>query len=297
MKKIISFILLIAVATQLRCQQPTWKDLSYATVSQSQKLDIYIPQKGFGPFPVIIVIHGGGWQAGDKAGGVIQPMLEGLGHGYAVVSINYRLSDEAHGLQLLHDVKAAIRWIRANAAKYKLNASKIALWGDSAGGHLCALAGTTSGVGGVTEDFTLGNPKQSSKVQAVVDWFGPTDLLAMDDQYNILDQNGAKHSTATSPESKVIGQPILQAAKLVRAFNPVSYISTDDPPFFIEHGTKDMTVPYLQSTVFAESLSKAIGADKVHLRLLEGAAHEDAAFRDAGNLDLIFAFLDKYVKN
>lgn len=296
-KNIVFIILLAAVCPKLNAQLPKWKDIPYATVSPSQKLDIYIPEKGIGPFPVIVSIHGGGWQSGDKASGHVKPMLNGLSRGYAIVSINYRLSDEAKGLQLLHDVKAAIRWIRANAATYRLKVDKIAVWGNSAGAHLSALAGTTGGVGGATEDYSLGNPRLSSSVQAVVDWFGPINLGTMDYQNDILDQNGAIHNTNHSAEFKVIGKLVTQAPAKVKEFNPTTYLSKDDPPFFIEHGTMDMTVPYLQSAVFADSAYKVLGTDKVHFRLLDGAAHEDKAFSDPKNIDLVFAFLDKYIKN
>ncbi len=286
----------LSSSLMINAQVPKWKDLAYSNVSPQQKLDIYLPVKGKGPFPVIVAIHGGGWRTGDKADGQVKAMLTGLNRGYAVVSINYRLSDEAHGLELLHDVKAAIRWIRANATIYHLKTDKIAVWGNSAGGHLSTLAGTTGDVLRI-DDLTLGNPTFSSRVQAVVDWYGPINFLTMDYQYNILDQNGAKHNTDQSAESKMIDKKITQAVEEVKAVNPTTYISVDDPPFFIEHGTRDMIVPYLQSTVFADSIYKVLGPDKVQLRLLEGAAHDDPEFKNPNNLNLVFAFLDKYIKN
>ena len=149
-----------------------WLDIGYASTSPAQKMDIYIPENGDGPFPVIISIHGGAFMMGDKADGQVNPMLEGLKRGYAVVSINYRMSGEAIFPALMHDVKAAIRYVRANAAKYKLNPDKIAAWGGSAGGYLSAMAGTSGDIQ-TLEDLSLGNAAFSSKVQAVVDWFGP----------------------------------------------------------------------------------------------------------------------------
>lgn len=140
-----------------------WPDVAYAQVSAAQKLDIYLPEDGDGPFPVIVAIHGGAFRMGDKADGQHTPMLEGLERGYAVVSINYRMSGEAIFPAAVYDVKAAIRWIRANAASYHFNAEKIAVWGGSAGGHLAAMAGVSGGVAEL-EDLSLGAAEFSSRV-------------------------------------------------------------------------------------------------------------------------------------
>ena len=272
-----------------------WKDIPYATVSAAQKLDIYLPSTGDGPYPVILFIHGGAFKFGDKASQELGPALMGLQHGYAVVSINYRMSGEAKAPRLIHDVKAAIRWVRANAKQYKLDGTRIAAWGPSAGGHLSALAGTSGGVNEL-EDLSLGNPKESSRVQAVIDWFGPIDFLTMDDQYAMLEVKGMAHSTANSPESEVIGKHIIHAAAEVKAFNPETYITKDDPPFFIQHGSKDPLIPYLQSVVFADALYKVLGKEKVRFELLEGEGHGGPQFNDPGNLEKVFAFLDRHLK-
>jgi len=273
-----------------------WKDITYATVSAAQKLDIYLPDTGDGPFPVIVMIHGGAFKFGDKGDPSLKSVLEGLKKGYAVASINYRMSGEAKAPQLIHDVKAAIRWIRAHAQQYKLKEDKIAAWGPSAGGHLSALAGVSGGVKEL-EDLSLGNPTISSRIQAVVDWFGPVNFLTMDDQYAILGVKGMPHSTPDSPESEVIGKHIIYAAGEVKAFNPETYITKDDPPFLIQHGSKDPLIPYLQSVAFADALYKVLGKEKVNFELLEGEGHGGPQFNDPKNLEKIFAFLDKYLKN
>ena len=154
-------------------------DIPYASLSSAEKLDIYLPDEGEGPFPVIVSIHGGAFMGCDKADGQVVPMLEGLKRGYAVVSVNYRLSWEARFPALVHDVKAAVRWMRANADRYHFDRSKIAAWGRSAGGYLSVMLGTSAGVKEL-EDFSLGNPDQPCDIQAVVDWFGPTNFLTMD---------------------------------------------------------------------------------------------------------------------
>src|SRR5512139_1589876 len=161
-------------------------NIPYADVSPAQRLDVYLPDEGEGPFPVIIAIHGGAFMGCDKADLQVLPMLEGLKRGYAVVSINYRMSGESKFPALVQDAKAAVRWIRANAKQYKIDPQKIAAWGGSAGGYLSTMLGTSAGIPEL-EDLSLGYADQPSHIQAVVDWFGPTNFLKMDEQ---LTQSG-----------------------------------------------------------------------------------------------------------
>jgi acetyl esterase/lipase len=275
--------------------QRKWLNLPYASISPAQKLDIYLPDKPPGPYPVIVAIHGGAFMMGDKSDFQVNPMLQGLSRGYAVVSINYRMSGEAKFPKDIQDVKAAIRWIKANGKKYELNKEKIALWGGSAGGNLASLAGTSGGVQDL-EDLSLGNADQSSRVQAVVDWFGPMDFLAMDEQLKASGNGPANHSDAQSPESRIMGQKITEIPDRVKLANPETYISPDDPPFLIEHGTKDPLVPTQQSIHFAAKLKAVIGEQKVSLYLIEGARHGGSEFETSENLKRVFDFLDKYLK-
>lgn len=273
-----------------------WLDIAYASQSQAQKLDIYLPDEGDGPFPVIISIHGGAFKSGDKADGQVTAMLEGLKRGYAVVSINYRLSGEAIFPAQIYDVKAAVRWIRAKANQYKLNDEKMAAWGGSAGGHLSALLGTSGGVKEL-EDLTQGNAAQSSRVIAIVDWFGPTDFMKMDEQLkegNV--KNPQIHSVPGSPESELIGKNLMDAPELVQAANPETYITKDDPPFFIQHGRIDNLVPYQQSVNLAGKLEKAIGKDKVILEILPDSGHGGPGFSSPQNIDKVFVFMDRILK-
>jgi len=270
-------------------------DIAYAEVSPSQKLDIYLPDEGNGPFPVIVSIHGGAFMIGDKGDMQVNPMLKSLNHGYAVVSINYRMSGEALFPKDIQDVKAAIRWIKGNASKYHLNPLKMATWGGSAGGNLAALAGTSGKVKEL-EDLSLGFPDQTSEVQAVVDWFGPIDFLKMDPQFKISGKGKADHNDPKSPESRILGKQITLIPDLVKAANPTTYINKDNPPFFIEHGKEDPLVPTQQSINFAADLTKVLGENKVSLLLLEGTGHGGKNFETPENLEKVFAFLDKYLK-
>ncbi|WP_373550389.1 prolyl oligopeptidase family serine peptidase [Haliscomenobacter sp.] len=223
------------------------------------------------------------------------PVLEALKRGYAIASINYRLSGEAIFPAQIFDVKAAIRFIRANAKKYQLNPDKIATWGGSAGGHLAAMAGTTGGVAAL-EDLTLGNANESSRVQAVVDWFGPINFNTMDLQFKASGKGRADHDEANSPESLLVGKKITEAQDLVAKASPASYITRDDPPFFIQHGTADQLVPFEQSVDFAKILTAKLGKKKVQFIPLEGAKHGGPAFGTPENLAKVFVFLDKLLK-
>jgi acetyl esterase/lipase len=275
--------------------QRSWTDLAYATVSPAQKLDVHVPASGSGPFPVIVQIHGGAFLGGDKADGQLTPVLSALVRGYAVVAINYRLSGEALFPAQAHDVKAAIRWVRANATRYALDPTRIAVWGNSAGGHLAALAGTSGGVAAL-EDPGLGNPDQSSRVQAVVDWYGPIDFLQMDPQFRARGIGRPDHSAATSPESRLLGGALGDVTDRAAAANPETYITADDPPFLIQHGTADPLVPTQQSVRLAAALTRVLGPDRVTLGLLDGAGHGGPAFATPGNLAMVLDFLDRALR-
>ncbi len=146
-----------------------------------RSLDVYLPDEGDGPFPVILHLHGGGFASGDKRDIHLLAYLDGLKRGYAVASINYRLSGEAIFPAGLQDIKAAIRWLRAHAGRYHLDPNRFAACGGSAGGNYAAMVALTASVKDF-DDPDLGNLDQPCDVQAAVDWFGPTDFLAMDTQ-------------------------------------------------------------------------------------------------------------------
>jgi acetyl esterase/lipase len=214
---------------------------------------------------VIAYIHGGAWLAGDRAGGHGRLAGYVAGGEYAGVSIGYRLTREAIWPAQIHDCKAAIRWVRANAKKYNLDPDRIAVMGDSAGGHLVAMLGTSGGVKELEGD--LGAHKDvSSRVQCVVDLFGPSDLLAMKDFPSSLN-----HDSASSPEGKLVGGRVSDRKDVAIAASPVTYVSPDDPPFLIIHGNRDMVVPYNQS----ERLSAAMKKAKVecHFIPIDGGGH------------------------
>jgi acetyl esterase/lipase len=262
------------------------RDLAYvANGHERQKLDLYLPAQGEN-LPLIIWIHGGAFQMGSKEGSSDDPLpLDYLAQGYALASINYRLSQHAIFPAQIEDCKAAVRWLRAHAAQFNLDPTRFAAWGPSAGGHLSAMLGTT---GHVTE-FEVGQYLDvSSQVQAVVDYFGPTDFLQMDAQRLPA---GQIHDTPDSPESVLVGGSIQENKTKVARANPITYVTDDAPPFLIVHGDRDPLVPYQQSILLVEALQK-VGVD-VTFYIVQGAGH--GRFTDLRVLELTEKFLAKYL--
>ena len=260
-----------------------YRDLAYVTDGhERQKLDLYVPETGEN-LPLIIWIHGGAWRGGDKTH--YMP-IEYLKAGYAGASLNYRLSQHAIFPAQIEDVKAAVRWLRANAETYRLDPNRFAAWGSSAGGHLVAMLGTAGDV----KEFEVGeNLEVSSRVQAVVDYFGPTDFLQMD-AHSL--PNGLVHDVPDSPESQLVGEPIQEHQDRVARANPVTYISKDAPPFLIVHGNKDPLVPYQQSVLLNDALKKA--GVPVTFYKVEGGGH--GWFKDPRVPELTKVFLEQHLK-
>lgn len=272
-----------------------WLNLAYANLSPSQNLDIYLPDEGDEPFPVILYLHGGAFSIGDKRDIFVLNILKCLKRGYGLVSVNYRLSGEAKFPAGIQDVKAAIRWVRANAKKYQLDGGRIAVWGCSSGANYAAMICLTDRV---TEfdDQRLGNPDYPCNVQAAVDWFGPTDFLKMDEQARENGYGQTDHGEAGSPESRYLGTKITEAPLKVELANPMTYVHGHMPPLLIQHGRLDELVPVQQSMIFVEKLEKYVSPDRFEFDIIEGAGHADILFETDENMDRVFSFLDKHLK-
>ena len=249
---------------------------------KSMRLDLYLPERSDGPLPLVIWIYGGAWRMGSRNNP--SPALSFTTNGYAVAHISYRLSQEAVFPAQIHDCKAAVRWLRTNAKQYNLDPTRFAVWGPSAGGHLAALLGTSGDVAEL--DGAVNDLKTSSRVQAVVDWFGPTDLLQMNKAGSSMD-----HDATHSPESQLIGGPIQENKDRAAKANPITYVSRDDPPFLIMHGDQDRTVPFNQSELLVEALKKA-GVEAVFVPI-KGAGH---GFRGPEPVNEVRQFLDRHLK-
>lgn len=256
---------------------------------RNQILDIYLPEAPSDkPLPLMIWVHGGAWMAGSQAN---PPVLFLVDKGFAVASIQYRFSSHAIWPAQAHDCKAAIRFLRANAAKYNFDPDKFAVGGDSAGGHLAAFIGTSGGVSEMEGD--LGRLDVSSCVQAVVDMFGPTDLTLMGQQSG--PGSTIRHDAPDSPESLLLGGPVQERHELAKTANPLTYIGKNDPPFLIMHGDKDPLVPLAQSIILTKALIDA-GVNEVTMKTLHGTGHGGPQFNTRESRQLIEGFLVRNLK-
>ena len=285
--------LLIFICSYSICQEavnpiePTWKDLNYAGDGKSyHTLDIYSPTSSNNKSPLILTIYGSAWKSNrSKASkyikkSLIKPLIDA---GFAVASINHRSSTDALFPAQIHDVKAAIRFLRGNASEYKIDPSFVGVTGSSSGGHLAAMAGTTSH--NKLMDGNIGSfLNYDSHVNAVVDWFGPTDFLLMD-----ICGSKMVHDAVNSPESKLIGGAIQENKEKARAANPINYISSKTPPFLIIHGMVDLTVPYCQSKVLKMALERAnIESELISVR---DGGHGKNVFIDKYKVEMVNFFL------
>ena len=248
---------------------------------QELKLDLAMPKDGTGPFPVVICLHGGGWTRGDRAD--MKITLEALARrGYVAVSPDYRLAPKDRFPAQIEDCKAAVRWLRANAETYKINPDRIGVVGFSAGAHLACLLGVTRKEDGL--EGTGGNPDQSSSVQAVVSFFGPTDLTGQGFGKDVEKQSFVPLLGGTLAEKK---DAYLKAS-------PITYAGKHAPPFLFFHGTNDHLVPVKQSELLADKLKEA--GVKTELVVLEGAGHGWEGETLQKSIAKMMIFLDDQLK-
>jgi acetyl esterase/lipase len=251
--------------------------------------DLYLPRHTDGrPVPVIVWVHGGAWRVGDRR---LAPDLSRFfaARGFAMASIDYRLSTQAQFPAPVHDVKTAVRWLRSVAPVYSFDRDRIGLWGSSSGGHLAALAALSEA--GVFESAASPYAAYPSAVQAFADGYGPTDFLQMDahrppdgtpsdDPESMLLPAGLRSALADSPESRLLGAPIETCPERVREANPITYARAGAPPGLILHGACDTTVPVHQSVLLYEAL--AAHDNRVSLTIVDGLGH---GFLNRSHLD------------
>ncbi|WP_218933176.1 alpha/beta hydrolase [Roseimaritima multifibrata] len=258
-----------------------YKDLEYARVGKkSLLLDLYFPKTADAPVPVVVWIHGGGWKNGSKDRCPATWLVE---HGYAVASINYRLIDEAQWPAQIEDCRAAIRWLRENADGFQLDAKHIGAWGGSAGAHLAALVGTL--------DAPL-DETTSSRVQAVCDWYGPTDLLTMPP--NVLGNGRTLQEIANSNGAQLLGKTVREVPERAKQASAFYQVSADDPPFLIMHGEKDPGVPIDQSRRLHEKLKAANVPSSFHV--IPNAGHGGKEFQTPQVRQIVQDFFHQTLK-
>jgi len=252
----------LTATSALQGPAPTHANLEYAApepaTSNGHKLDLYIPS-GAGPFPVVVWTGGSAWRADtgkNLAGGVAVRLNPA---GYAVAGVSIRSSSQIRFPGQLHDIKAAIRWLRANAGTYRLDPARVAIIGDSSGGWTSAMAAVTGDV--LDLEGMIGTTGVPSTVRAAVAFYPPTDFLEMDAWMLRPCASGSFcHDAASSPESQLIGCAIQSCPEKTRAANPLRYITPADPPIMILHGGSDQLVPHNQGEQFYMALNKACKA-------------------------------------
>ncbi len=264
-----------------------YHDLRYAEgFDVDHLLDLEVPESPT-PLPLVVFIHGGGWRNGDKSNFRSRVLLN---YGFAAASINYRLSGTAKWPAQIHDCKAAIRWLRANGSNYNIDPDRIGVWGSSAGGHLVAMLGTTTGVSTVTIDsFTVDLEGDigdftdvSSHINAVCDYFGPSDLLAF---------NNPDGPTIFA----LLGDSATVNTGLAKSASPATFVDPTDVPFLIYHGDRDLTVPIEQSQILHDLLmDNHVPSTFV---TLEGSGHGGAAFSTTEVVDNIAAFFTQHLSH
>jgi acetyl esterase/lipase len=270
-------------------------DIPYWDQSKNELLDIYLPDEGEGPFPLLIQIHGGGFAMGDKRDGHVQKLLDSLKKGYAFASIQYRLSGEATFPAAVLDCRMAVRFLKEHAKDYEIDPNRIATIGGSAGGNLSALLAMN-----IPNGEFLGEEGKhyatTPYIKTAIDWFGPTDFKAMDEQASHNGVSFTDHFEPYSAESGYMGKPLNDvdpdyAAKA----NPMSYISKNMAPILIEHGTVDRLVPYQQSEIFFQAIKAKLGDGYATFEPLVGADHEDKMFESDHNMAIVWGYLAEHL--
>ena len=258
------------------------RDITFSTVDEQElQLDLYRPKKASGMLPVVVWVHGGGWKNGSKDR---CPAAWLAAHGFTVASINYRLTHEAQWPAQIDDCRAAVRWLRENAKTLNLNPDRIGAWGSSAGGHLVALLGTLD---------PPDSEGTSSQVQAVCDWFGPTDLLTMPP--NTISETRTEADIAQSNGAKLLGATVRDVPALAKQASALYQVSDDDPPFLIMHGEKDPGVPLSQSQRLHEKILTA-GAQS-ELKVIANAGHGGKEFQTPEAKQFVLDFFSKTLKD
>lgn len=270
-------------------------DVPYGTESKQQCFDMYLPDEGNGPFPLFVHIHGGGFAFGDKRDDHMDAYLLGIKRGYAVASIEYRLSGEAKFPAAPLDCREAIRYIKTHAAEYCVDPNRIAVLGGSAGGNLAAMVGMNVPNG----KFPGEEGKTFScepVVQVCIDQFGPVRFETMRAQAVANGVSEVHPNTDMMPESKYLGVDLNKAPEaLLKASYPGTYASEDMAPMLVQHGTADHLVPWAQSEEFVKDLQAQGFGHKVEYIPLEGADHEDKRFTALENTEVVFAFIEKHM--
>lgn len=270
--------------------KPRFANQPYSTRSSSNVLDVYLPSTQDMPFPVVLFIHGGAFMHGDKADpDGVQELLQA---GYAVASINYRLSGQAIWPAQLEDIKSAILFLRANTNRLGIDGQRFAVFGPSAGGHLASVAALAFA------------GHQTARLQACINWYGPIDFLTMDDdmESTSVPRESGRNDAAGSPESRLIGATVKENPVIAAAASPLTFLANLPegvlpPPFLIMHGDKDPLIAPKQSERLNNALRSAYGEDASEFHLIPDAGHGGLEFETSETMTIVVDFLNRYLKD
>lgn len=264
----------------------SFTDLPYASDSEDQKLDVFLPEAE-GVWPLVVFVHGGGWYFGGRREECISSVFKIVSQGYAVASVDYRLVPDVEFPAQIHDVKAAIRYLRAHAEELQVDTDKIVIWGNSAGGHLSALA-AARGDFPELEDLSMGNAGYSSRVDGLLSWYGVYDLLTHQSQLKEVfpDQDGAEDDAVPA----MLGDGNFEE-KAWKA-SPIRYVTEDYPPALIQQGKADRLVPYLQAEEFCRRIREVCGPSRAVVEYFPAAGHGDPQIKADSNILRCVRFLD-----
>lgn len=273
-------------------------DILYGESSAEQSMDIFLPgpPSAGGPWPVIVLVHGGGWTSGGRRDLSISSIFKAVSQGYALATVDYRLAPGAIWPAQIHDVKAAIRYLRRHGGELGLDTRKIVLWGNSAGAHIAQLAAATPTPGDL-EDLSMGAPEQSSRVDGLISWYGASDLYRQDEDMDTAFGGVSTRHTFTMEANpcQLLGCVIRENRAVADAASVIHHITADYVPALIQHGTADRVISYLQSVRLHQTIRSACGPGRSILELIDGAIHGDIVFKDDANINRCLDFVDAIV--
>lgn len=265
-------------------------DVEYSDLSNSCKLDVFLPKSCKKLNPCIVSIHGGSFVSGDKRDeSSILPMLNGLNRGYVVVGINYRKATEVEFPTPIEDIRDAIIFLKKNYNKFKIDPENIVVWGEGAGGYLAIMFSLIDHIPFIK---TL---DEDIRIKGVISWYAPINFSKMKDDMVAANLGATVASNSREKDESIfMGCSVTKSVNETKISNPENYIHDEMCPMLIQHGTLDNVVSYIQSTHFVELVEKI--NDNIHLDLFGRTIHKDQKFSSTNNIDRIFRFIDEIVK-
>jgi len=281
-----------------------WLDVPYADEDPRQVLDIWLPDDGDGPFPLVVFVHGGGWISGDKRENTMPGVFKLPSQGYAVACVEYRLAPQVTWPAPLFDVRAAIRWLRAHGSDYHLKTDKIVAWGNSAGGHILNMVAALGGRN-IQRGEHLGNADQSDAIQGLVNLYAPSDMYQID-LCNVLPESAVADVTPGSalnaadtaaegmafPHNLIMGFKCSRNPEAAAYGSPIHFVTENFPQAYFLHGTEDVVVPFSQSAAMTNKVNETCHEQRAKLESFSGAGHGHPSMKTDEVVDRIIDFID-----